>query len=154
MHMKYDYYNHTNVFERDYNVQMGSSDGYIRQDDISSDANDLNTYIPLMEGYHRAYKKYPSKTPADAGYGSYDNYTYAKEKGIGLYMKYSGLRREQEPVSDKNRFRSCNMKKDENGDIISPAGHAFALEKNDRKKEGTMTRRSRIIGTSIAMDAR
>lgn len=136
MHMKYDYYNHTNVFKPGYNVQMGSSDGYIRHIYISSDANDLNTYIPFMEGYHRAYKKYPSKTPADAGYGSYDNYTYAKEKGIGLYMKYSGLRREQEPVSDKNRFRSCNMKKDENGDIICPAGHAFALEKITIEKRG------------------
>ena len=30
MHMKYDYYNHTNVFKPGYNVQVGSSDGYIR----------------------------------------------------------------------------------------------------------------------------
>ena len=29
MHMKYDYYNHTNVFKPGYNVQMGSSDGYL-----------------------------------------------------------------------------------------------------------------------------
>lgn len=136
MHMKYDYYNHTNVFKLGYNVQMGSCDGYIRHIYISSDGNDLNTYIPFMEGYYEAYGEYPEKTPADAGYGSYDNYTYAKEKGIGLYMKYSGMRREQEPVTDENRFRGYNMKKDENGDIICPAGHAFTLEKITVEKRG------------------
>ena len=129
MHMKYDYYNHTNVFKPGYNVQMGSSDGYIRHIYISSDANDVNTYIPFMKGYYEAYRKYPKKTPADAGYGSYDNYTYARENDIELYMKYSGMRKEQEPVTDKNRFRSCNMKKDENGDYICPAGHAFVFDR-------------------------
>ena len=89
MHMKYDYYNHTNVFKPGYNVQMGSSDGYIRHVYVSSDANDINTYIPFMEGYHLAYGDYPSKTPADAGYGSYDNYSYCKEHGIELFMKYN-----------------------------------------------------------------
>lgn len=55
MHMKYDYYNHTNVFKPGYNVQMGSSEGYIRHVYVSSDANDVNTYIPFMKGYYTAY---------------------------------------------------------------------------------------------------
>lgn len=55
---------------------------------VSGDANDLNTYIPFMEGYHRAYGCFPRKTPADAGYGSYDNYCYCKEHDIELYVKY------------------------------------------------------------------
>ena len=29
MHMKYDYYNHTNVFKPGYNVQIGVNNGYI-----------------------------------------------------------------------------------------------------------------------------
>lgn len=32
-----------------------------------------------MEGYKQAYGSYPEKTPADTGYGSYDNYSYCKE---------------------------------------------------------------------------
>ena len=48
VHMKYDYYNHTNVFKPGYNVQMGSSNGYIRHIYVSGDAYDLNTYIPLL----------------------------------------------------------------------------------------------------------
>jgi hypothetical protein len=53
MHMKYDYYDHTNVFKPGYNVQMGSSNGYIRHIYVSSDANDRNTYIPFVEGYKK-----------------------------------------------------------------------------------------------------
>ena len=128
MHMKYDYYNHTNVFKPGYNVQMGSSDGYIRQVYVSSDCNDLNTYIPFMKGYEMAYGTYPKKTPADAGYGSYDNYTFCKENGIELYMKYNTYRKEQEKTTDKNRFKSCKMKPDESGRILCPAGHKFELE--------------------------
>ena len=39
MHMKYDYYNHTNVFKPGYNVQIGVNNGYIAYQYISSDAN-------------------------------------------------------------------------------------------------------------------
>lgn len=129
MHMKYDYYNHTHVFKPGYNVQMGSSDGYIRHVYISSDANDVNTYIPFMEGYHLAYGKHPGKTPADAGYGSYDNYSYCKENGIELYMKYSSYKKEQEKISDKNRFKSYRMHPDKNGRIVCPQGKEFTFEK-------------------------
>ena len=128
MHMKYDYYNHTNVFKPGYNVQMGSSEGYIRHVYVSSDCNDLNTYIPFMKGYEMAYGTYPKKTPADAGYGSYDNYTFCKENGIELYMKYNTYRKEQEKTTDKNRFKNYKMKPDENGTIVCPAGHEFELE--------------------------
>ena len=46
MHIKYDYYKHTNVFKSEYNIQFGISDGIIRNIYISSNGNDLKTYIP------------------------------------------------------------------------------------------------------------
>ena len=67
------------MFKPGYNVQMGNSNGYIRHIYVSSDANDLNTYIPFVECYQKAYGSYPEKTPADTGYGSYDNYSYCNE---------------------------------------------------------------------------
>ena len=140
MHMKYDYYNHTNVFKPGYNVQMGSSNGYIRHIYVSGDANDRNTYIPFMEGYHRAYGCFPRKTPADAGYGSYDNYCYCKEHDIELYMKYNTMHKEQEKVTDKNRFRSYRMKPDEEGNIYCPQGHAFTLEQTKESVKGRYPR--------------
>lgn len=140
MHMKYDYYNHTNVFKPGYNVQIGNSDGYIRHVYISSDANDLKTYIPFMEGYHMAYGKYPSATPADAGYGSFDNYKYNKEHGIELYMKYSGMRKEEEKKTDKNRFSRAQLQPNENDEIICPAGHSFTLIDTRIERRGEYSR--------------
>lgn len=128
MHMKYDYYNHTNVFKPGYNVQIGVSDGYIRHLYVSSDATDINTYIPFMEGYRKAYGKLPERTPADAGYGSYDNYMYCKLNGIELMMKYNMQLKESEKTTDKNRFKSYKFEKNEEDEIICPAGHAFRLE--------------------------
>ena len=49
MHIKYDYYKHTNVFKSEYNIQFGISDGIIRIIYISSNGNDLKTYIPSMK---------------------------------------------------------------------------------------------------------
>ena len=43
MHMKYDYYNHTNVFKPGYNVQAGVGDGFIRNIYVSSDCSDIQT---------------------------------------------------------------------------------------------------------------
>lgn len=143
MHMKYDYYNHTNVFKPGYNVQMGSSDRYIRHIYVSSDANDLNTYIPFMEGYNMAYGDYPTKTPADAGYGSYDNYSYCKEHHIELFMKYNTYRKEQEKATDKNRFKSYQMKPNERGEIICPAGHTFTFIKETTDKKGRYERKTK-----------
>ena len=128
MHMKYDYYNHTNVFKPGYNVQMGVSDGYIRHMYISSDAADINTYIPFMEGYKQAYGELPKRTPADAGYGCYDNYMYCKLNRIELMMKYSGQRKEEEKTNEKNQFKTYKFKKNEDNEIICPAGHTFRLE--------------------------
>ena len=129
MHMKYDYYNHTNVFKPGYNIQTGVSDGIIRNIYISSDGNDINTYIPFMEKYYEAYGSYPKKTPADAGYGSFDNYSYCKEHNIELYMKYAGYYKEKEKTNEKNRFKKTHMKRTEDGGFICPAGYEFEIEK-------------------------
>lgn len=132
MHMKYDYYNHTNVFKPGYNVQMGTSDGYIRNVYVSADPNDMKAYIPFMDKYNQIYGEYPEKTPADAGYGSFDNYYYCKTHNIQLYLKYPGQEKKKEKITDKNRFKSWAFKKNEEGMPVCPAGYAF-------KPSGTRT---------------
>lgn len=128
MHMKYDYYNHTNIFKPGYNVQIGVVDGYIALYYVSPDANDVKTYIPMMQKYKERFNSYPERGVADAGYGSLENYDFSKMHGIHAALKYSGYEAKKEKVSDKNRFRLSHMKKTENGVPICPAGHEFALE--------------------------
>lgn len=129
MHMKYDYDNHTNVFKPGYNRQIGVSDGIIRNIYVSSDGNDMKTYIPFMEKYKEAYGRLPKKTPADAGYGSCDNYSYCKENKIELYMKYSGYYKEKEKTTKKNQFKTRHFKRDENNQFVCPEGYHFEVEK-------------------------
>lgn len=124
MHMKYDYYNHTNVFKPGYNVQFGISDGYVVCTYVSADCNDLNTYIPLMDKYYHMYGKYPDKTGADSGYGSYDNYWYNELHQIEQFMKYSGYQKKKEKITEKNKFKAWAFRKDD-GRIVCPAGHEF-----------------------------
>ena len=144
MHMKYDYYNHTNVFKPGYNIQMGSSDGYIRHLYVSSDANDINTFIPFLNGYYQAYGKYPKKIPADAGYGSFDNYKFCKDHDIELYMKYNTYAKEQERITDKNRFKSYQMKPDENGKIVCPGNFEFELERVYKQNDSLYERTNKL----------
>lgn len=143
MHMKYDYYNHTNVFKPGYNVQMGISDGYIRAVYVSADPNDMKAYIPFMDKYHRMYDEYPEKTPADAGYGSYDNYYYCRQNHIQLFLKYPAQEKQKEKITDKNRFKSWAFKRDENGAPICPAGHTFELESTRVEQRGLYPRTTR-----------
>lgn len=139
MHMKYDYYNHTGVFKPGYNVQFGTSDGFIRIIHVSSDANDVKTYIPLLEKYHEVYGKYPLVTPADAGYGSHDNYRYCSDHNIELCMKYSGIYKEQEKTNEKNQFQAVRMRQ-EDGSYRCPQGHIFEEKFRTISKKGLYDR--------------
>lgn len=129
MHMKYDYYNHTNVFKPGYNVQVGVNNGYIAYTYISSDGNDLKTLQPWTEGYCRLYGRYPDREVTDAGYGSYENYCYCEQKGIEGILKYGGYEKKKEKDNEKNRYQLIHMKQDTDGTPICPQGHRFALEK-------------------------
>ncbi len=130
MHMKYDYYNHTNVFKPGYNVQIGVSGGYIAYTYISGDANDVKTLQPFSEGYNKQFGYYPKTIVGDAGYGSYNNYLYCYEKGIKGVLKYSGYEKKKEKVSDKNRYKLSHMPRNEKGIPICPQGHTFTFEKS------------------------
>ena len=128
MHMKYDYYNHTNIFKPGYNVQIGVNNGYIAHTYVSSDANDIKTYIPFMESYKKIYGRYPDEAITDAGYGSLLNYIYSEKHGIKGYLKYSGFDAKKEKVTDKNRFRSVHFKRNEKGIPVCPKGYEFTVE--------------------------
>ena len=55
-------------------------------------------------------------------------------------MKYNTMHKEQEKVTDKNRFKSCMMKPDEEGNIYCPQGHAFTLEQTKESVKGRYPR--------------
>lgn len=147
MHMKYDYYNHTNVFKPGYNVQLGISSGYIRIVHVSQNANDVRDFIPAVDKYREYYGEYPRMVPADAGYGSFDNYSYCQEHGIELMMKYSGQIAESK-ITEKNRFKSYAFKLNEDNVPVCPAGRTMELLKEAVRTKGVYPQTIRYyIGT-------
>lgn len=131
LHMKYDYYCNTGVFKAGYNVQMGVCDGFIWDLYVSSDANDMGTYIPFMEAFYDHYGYYPENVSADAGYGSYDNYMFNAAHGINSFIKYSHWLKEQ-GHSKKDQCKSWNFKLNEEGTVICPAGNEMYPVSNKR----------------------
>lgn len=129
MHMKYDYYNNTNVFKPGYNVQIGVQNQYISHLYISSDSNDVKTLQPFLNGYKKQYGVYPEVVVGDAGYGSYENYMYCKKNNIEAALKYSGYEKMKEKINDKNRFYSRHFTRSENGTPVCAEGHEFTLNK-------------------------
>lgn len=128
LHMKYDYYNHTNVFKPGYNVQMGVMDGYIMSIFINTDANDMNSFQAAVEKYKEMYGSYPEGVSADAGYGSKKNYRYCSKHEITAYIKYSSYEKEMKKRTKRNQFTSVQFERDENHMPKCPAGHVFAIE--------------------------
>lgn len=143
MHMKYDYYNHTGVFKPGYNVQAGVSDGYIRILQVTSSPSDSKDFIPTVERYRQKYGVYPQRVPADAGYGSYDNYCYCEEHGIELMMKYN-LQEKESHIRKADRFKSYAFGKQEDGTPVCPAGHPMKLEKVTQSNKGLYPRTNHL----------
>jgi hypothetical protein len=101
MHMKEDHMRNGQL-KAGYNVQIGVSDEYILHLDIFQDRNDYQTFIPMMEGYKKAYGFYPEYPVADAGYGGLNNYRYLKAHEMKLYQKYNMYSKD---TTDKKRMQ-------------------------------------------------
>ncbi len=130
MHMKYDYYMHTGVFKAGYNIQMGISDGFIREVYVSADCNDTKTLPPFLRKYESRYGSLPGIIVADAGYGSYDNYMFCIGKGIDGYLKYNTYELEHTKADKKKKFVSRNLLHEENGKLLCPKNREFVFEKD------------------------
>jgi transposase len=63
-----------------YNVQLGVESEYITGVDISSERNDLNTLILLLQRIEKGTDHVYADVTADAGYESEENYTYFEKK--------------------------------------------------------------------------
>ena len=109
-----------------YNVQVGICDEYIAVMDVQQFTSDMDCFIPLMEKFYKTHGFYPHYPVADAGYGSYNNYLFCHQKGMGKYMKFTMFNKE---TTDKNyredMFRAVNFKRDENGNLICPNNKKF-----------------------------
>ncbi len=124
MHMKEDHMRNAQL-KPGYNVQIGVSNEYIMVIDAYQNGSDYYTFEPLLEKYNAMYEHYPFYPVADAGYGSYDNYSYCLEKGMGLYQKYGMWAKERDPKFKKEIYNKENFRIDKNGNYRCPNNKKF-----------------------------
>ena len=128
MRLKRDYMGNDQLLPA-YNMQIAVANEYITAVDTQQFASDMDCFVPLMEKFHRIYGHYPKYPVADAGYGSYNNYLYCEEHGMGKYMKFTMYEKTvNDPKYRDNPFRAENFSRDDNGDPMCPEGRLFHLK--------------------------
>lgn len=92
-----------------YNAQISSEDGFVTNYTMHQTTADTTTYIEHTEEFKTQYGHYPTESIADAGYGSEENYVYAKEHEIKAFVKYNYFHKEQKKSWKNDPFNSANF---------------------------------------------
>lgn len=92
-----------------YNVQISTNGQFITNYTIHQSSTDTGTYKQHMETFKEMYGTYPDTVVADAGYGSEENYVYAREKGMETFIKYNYFHKEQSKNWKNDPFLSSNF---------------------------------------------
>lgn len=124
MHMKEDHMRNAQL-KPGYNVQIGVSNEYIMVIDAYQNGADHKTFKPLLEKYNLMYNNYPTYPVADAGYGSYDNYSYCLENNMELFQKYGLWSKERDPKFKKRIYNKENFRIDKYGNYRCPNNKKF-----------------------------
>lgn len=92
-----------------FNTQISTEDEIVTNFTIHQTPTDTTTYIEHTEEFKAMYGHYPDESIADAGYGSEENYEYAREKGITPYIKFNYFHKEQKKSFQNDAFNSANF---------------------------------------------
>ena len=133
MHHKEDHMRNAQL-KPGYNIQIGVSNEYIMVVEAYQNGADQLTFEPLLEKYNIMYNRYPKFPVADAGYGSYDNYTYCLHNNMELYQKYGMWEKERSNKFKKEIYRVENFKINRKGDYICPNNKKFEWVRDYQSK--------------------
>lgn len=92
-----------------YNTQISTEEGFVTNYSVHQTTADTTTYIDHMNSFNELHNRYPKESIADAGFGSEENYLFAKEKGITPFIKYNYFHKEQTKKWRNDPFKSSNF---------------------------------------------
>ncbi|MDH6355782.1 transposase, partial [Dysgonomonas sp. PH5-45] len=92
-----------------FNVQISTNEQFISNYTLHQTTADTTTYTEHIEEFKSLYGFYPQESIADAGYGSEENYLYARSKNINPFIKYNYFHKEQTKKWRTDPFRSSNF---------------------------------------------
>lgn len=115
-------------FANGYNVQIGTSKGFITGVTLHQTTSDRQAFISHIEKYEEWYGKGRLKhIVADGGYGSEANFTWMEQRQVIPYVKFTGYYTQAKDTFKKEIFNAKNMPYHEDGD--------YYLCPNDQKLE-------------------
>lgn len=121
-----------------YNAQISTNNQFITNYSLHQTTSDTTCYIDHMGEYKNLYGHYPKESVADAGYGSEENYLYAREKEITTFIKYNYFHKEQTRKWKNDPFRSSNFYYNETLDCFyCPMGQPLRLVYRQKQKTKT-----------------
>ena len=92
-----------------FNTQISTEDGFVTNYSIHQTTTDTTTNQEHMDAFKELHGHYPKESIADAGYGSEENYLFAKENDITPFIKYNYFHKEQKKSWKNDPFKSSNF---------------------------------------------
>ena len=118
-----------------YNIQMAIEGEYIVGLDVTSDRNDANALLPLLEKIEKKSGIKHQNIVADAGYESEENYVGLEKRGQNAYIKPQNYEKSKKRSFGKNRYLRENMPYDEQNDCYQcPNGEKLTFRGNAKRK--------------------
>lgn len=133
-----------------YNVQISTNNQFIVNYTLHQTPGDTKTLINHVMQHFQLYGQMPEELTADAGYGSEENYEFAKENNIDAYVKYNNFHKEETKKWKRDISRPENLYYDEDLDrFYCPMGQPM-----DKIEEYTKENESGYIQTISRYTAR
>ena len=136
MRMKDDYMRNGQL-KPAYNIQIGVDAEYIVGVDISSERDDVNTLIPLLERMEQLSFQFETVV-ADAGYESEENYRYLEDLHIKANIKPQNYEKSKGRAYKTDISRAENMAYNEELDYyLCAQGRQIVPIQEQKKKSGS-----------------
>ena len=121
-----------------YNEGIAVEKGFVINYEISDNASDSVSFIPLMEGTIDNLGKIPENANSDAAYGNEENHGFLEENDINNFLKYSLYHKEKSKKWREKSLRLADFIYDKNKDEFICKNNA-KLSLVDKFEEATRT---------------
>ena len=121
-----------------YNEGIATEKGFVVNYEISDNASDSISFIPLMESVIDNLGKIPENANSDAAYGNEENHSFLEERGIKNFLKYGLYHKEKSKKWRGKKLRFEDFVYDEQNDEFTCKNN-IKLSLVDKFEEVTRT---------------
>ena len=121
-----------------YNEGIATENGFVLNYEISDNAADNVSFIPLMNGAIENLGKIPENAHSDSAYGTEENHGFIEGKGIKNFLKYNTYHKEKSKKWQEKRLRLQDFIYDEKKDEFTCPNNV-KLRFQERCKEKSTT---------------